>query len=139
MVRVKDFIHFESRSGFRFYPRSPGPDITNGESECESGFHSAPDPGVFQCLVRVRILSSKYESVSGSGLNPFRVRVWDQILSSISGSGSASGFYNCPLFHHSVKHLNQRVSSTLLSFKYEKFLDCRKFPKYSDSHPKTLL
>ena len=37
-----NFIYFVS--GSRFCPCSPGPDITNGESGFESGFHSGPDP-----------------------------------------------------------------------------------------------
>ena len=93
------FFFFFMWVGTELYAKgSSGPDFINVVrvrilSRTESGFGLYQSPGVSPAvfMVRVRILSSKSGSVSGSGFYSIRVRV--RILSCMSGSG----FYQQPV------------------------------------------
>lgn len=105
-----DYIHFESVSGC--YRCSPCPDFVNVEprsrSGSGSGFYPLPvrilfwprsgfypflNPGPGPDFVKSAGSMSVIVSGSISGFYPFRVRV--RLLSSMSGSVYASGFYKC--------------------------------------------
>ena len=126
-----DFIYLESGSGF--YRCSPGPNCISDESgsRSRSGFYplrvrilywSCSGFYPFLSRVRVRNLSSKSGSmsVSSSGFYPFRVLV--RILSSMSGFGSTSGFYQHPTWKPSwscVDNLNKFPSKHPMEAPYE--------------------